>query len=448
MSTIPFFNAVRIIPRNSDFLDRRVGSNGELFINSNTGSIRIYDGQTKGGIGLVRTDLTNISDEVFAEKARAAGVGSNPVGGNTTVSVGSNIPTSPTNGNLWLNTNNGSLYVYINDGDSNQWIQPAFSTPDLTDYATKEYVQSTVNISEFILFVAADDSSQKRINSSNVIKFTGSNGITTSTDDDGNITITGGGSTGAVTFSGTAIDSADSSEIQFVPSVRLQSDLSIENELFVRTINSIESSIYIPTDVFIKNSLSAGTVSSDNFNVKNIDSLDSSTISVTPSAVFQSDLRVENELIATTLRSDNNLIISAESNIVAISADTIQLGGLAKLSKTSETINQIVGATGTVVHNFENGALFLHSGIQSDFTANFVNIPAENDQSISIALILDQGATAYIPNVVQIEGNAVTIKWSGGSPPSGTNNYIDLVNFTLIRYADSWVVLGTLGTFN
>jgi hypothetical protein len=205
----------------------------------------------------------------------------------------------------------------------------------------------------------------------------------------------------------------------------------------------------VPTDVFIKNNLSAGSVTSDAFLVKNIDSLDSSAITVTPAAIFRSDLTVENEIITTNLRSDsNNLILRADNNDLTLIANTIQIDGLALLSRSSEVLNSIVGATGVVTHNFQNGSLYLHTTIQSNFTANFTNVPTVNNRSISIALILDQGSTAYIPNAVQIEGNSVTIKWSGGSPPSGTNNYVDLVNFTLIRSLNSWTVLGTLSTYN
>lgn len=183
-------------------------------------------------------------------------------GGGVSVSVDNAPPTSPNQGSLWLDTNTGVLYVYLDDGDSEQWIQPVFPFPDVTNLATLSYVNSSVanlvstsyvisaieNLASisyvnsaienfpteiFNLNIAADDSTQRNIQSGNTIKFIGAGGVTTSSDADGAITITGGGSTGSITFAGTTIDSADSSSIAFTPAVAFQSNVSVENELIV-----------------------------------------------------------------------------------------------------------------------------------------------------------------------------------------------------------------------
>jgi len=122
--------------------------------------------------------------------------------------------------------------------------------------------------------------------------------------------------------------------------------------------------------------------------------------------------------------------------------------GTTTLQQTTEIIDTKTGATGTVTHDFSTGSIWFHSTIAANFTANFTNVPTTNNRAITVALILDQGATAYIPNAIQIDGVAQTIQWSGGSVPSGTNNYTDIVNFTLIRSASAWTVLGSLGTYN
>ena len=181
--------------------------------------------------------------------------------GGTSVSTSSTVPSTPTAGNLWLDTNSGILYVYFNDGNSSQWIQPAFPYPDISglattaslspvatsgdyndlinvpdlsalpNYATISYVNNALSI--FSLNVAADDSTQRTISSGNLIKFIGAGGVTTSSNADGTITITGGGTTGNVTFSTTTIDSNDSSAITFTPAVVMQSDLTVENDFIV-----------------------------------------------------------------------------------------------------------------------------------------------------------------------------------------------------------------------
>lgn len=67
-------NNLRIIPRDSQYLDRKVGSIGEIFYDLDTDSLRLYDGKIPGGVALARKDLDNVSNAVFLAKAAAAGI--------------------------------------------------------------------------------------------------------------------------------------------------------------------------------------------------------------------------------------------------------------------------------------------------------------------------------------------------------------------------------------
>ena len=67
---------LRLIPRDSDFLDRKSGNRGEIFYDRTANTLRLYDGPTVGGISLAKDDLTNVSNADFLTKATAAGVGS------------------------------------------------------------------------------------------------------------------------------------------------------------------------------------------------------------------------------------------------------------------------------------------------------------------------------------------------------------------------------------
>lgn len=59
-------------------------------------------------------------------------------------------------------------------------------------------------------------------------------------------------------------------------------------------------------------------------------------------------------------------------------------------------------------------------------------------QSISCVLLITNGATAYYPTSFQIDGVAVTPKWSGGTAPSSGNaSSIDGYTFTIIKTAAS-----------
>lgn len=59
-------------------------------------------------------------------------------------------------------------------------------------------------------------------------------------------------------------------------------------------------------------------------------------------------------------------------------------------------------------------------------------------ECISLTLIVPQGATAYYQSAMQIDGNAVTPKWAGGSAPAAGNaNSVDVYAFTIIKTANA-----------
>ena len=386
--TVPL-KILRIIPRDSEFLDRTTGQSGEIFYDRDNNTLRLYSGQNKGGISLAKSNLTNITAASFRAKSvdsklatvvynvtitgpqgadsgnkynlngvyraipnfvvgytyvfvqdnqtnvyfpnangttpnphplnfsadnlsgepgggtsyltdvrylldgasvsqtvyrssafntatsrqvwitvtnstpstlyywcwnhtamgnsiAVADPGSGSGSGGVSVSVASTVPDSPNQGSLWLDTNTGSLYVYYDDGNSEQWIQPAFPYPDISGLATTaslspvatsgNYSDLVNTPSQFELSVEADDSTPVSISSGETIRFVGAGGVTTSSNADGTITITGGGTTGNVTFSTTTIDSTDSSAITFTPAVVMQSDLTVENDLTVSNL--------------------------------------------------------------------------------------------------------------------------------------------------------------------------------------------------------------------
>lgn len=117
----------------------------------------------------------------------------------------------------------------------------------------------------------------------------------------------------------------------------------------------------------------------------------------------------------------------------------------------SEYYTLMSSTSGTIEHDLSTGSTFYYSnGLSANITANFTNVPAvdsANGNIVSVALIIDQASTAYIPSVVQIAGTARTIRWADASVPSGNANQTDVVSFTFIRRDGSWIVLGVLNTF-
>lgn len=105
-------------------------------------------------------------------------------------------------------------------------------------------------------------------------------------------------------------------------------------------------------------------------------------------------------------------------------------------------------ATGTV--NFDvltQGILYYTTNASANWTLNFrgnsgttLNSIMNTGDAWSAVFLNTNGATAYIPNVFQVDGTAtgVTVKWSGGTAPAAGNaSAVDAYTFTIIKTAAS-----------
>ena len=84
----------------------------------------------------------------------------------------------------------------------------------------------------------------------------------------------------------------------------------------------------------------------------------------------------------------------------------------------------------------------------STFTANFINIPASGNKTVTFTLILLQSATGFMMSAVQVAGASQAISWVGGSAPSATANKTDVVNVTIVYSSGSIArVLASVATY-
>jgi hypothetical protein len=100
----PVFDSIRIIPKEDAFLDRKLGSRGEVFFDQEKGTLRLYNG-TVGGITLLRDDLSNI-------KSGAINVSFNLGSGTLTASQFIGIHTGNVVGNVTGNLTGNSAGVH------------------------------------------------------------------------------------------------------------------------------------------------------------------------------------------------------------------------------------------------------------------------------------------------------------------------------------------------
>lgn len=139
---------------------------------------------------------------------------------------------------------------------------------------------------------------------------------------------------------------------------------------------------------------------------------------------------------------------------IGASGTSVSVGGPATFSQNvlfetgvQERFSTITGATGVVSHNCDNGHIFRHTSPSADFTADFTNLGLSDDYATTITVVIEQGATARIVNAVQIGGSAQTVSWQGGIVPSGTDNGVDIISFSILDLGSSYLVLGQLVDF-
>jgi hypothetical protein len=98
--------------------------------------------------------------------------------------------------------------------------------------------------------------------------------------------------------------------------------------------------------------------------------------------------------------------------------------------------------------NFDDGSIFYIEPEGENFVANYLNFPTTDNRIISTTIIISQTASAYIPNVVAVDGDIIPISWANSSLPSGNANQTDIVGFSFMRIGATWSkVFGQLSTF-
>jgi len=115
-------------------------------------------------------------------------------------------------------------------------------------------------------------------------------------------------------------------------------------------------------------------------------------------------------------------------------------------------------ATGTVNMDITTStAWYYTSDASANWTFNFRgdasttldSLIAVGD-SVTVAFLVTNGATAYYPSAFQIDGSSVTPIWSGGSAPSAGNaDSVDAYVFTIIKTAatPTYEVVASLTAF-
>ena len=148
---------------------------------------------------------------------------------------------------------------------------------------------------------------------------------------------------------------------------------------------------------------------------------------------------------AVTLYYDNAVKIATTTSGIDVTGtavtDGVTVAGTLDIEEVFERVSISAETSGTATVNTQvAGIIFFNVNQTANRTINFSNVNANLaiGQSVTSAILLAQGATAYYLNVYQVDGSAVTPKWQGGSAPTeGNASGIDSYSFTIIKTADA-----------
>jgi hypothetical protein len=148
---------------------------------------------------------------------------------------------------------------------------------------------------------------------------------------------------------------------------------------------------------------------------------------------------------AVTLYYDNAIKLDTTATGINVTGtavtDGVTVDGTLDIEEVYEKVTTATSTTGTITFDTTaQGVEFYTANQTANRTINFSNVNANLaiGQSITSAILLAQGTTAYYLNAYQVDGSTITPKWSGGTAPTAGNaSGIDSYSFTIIKTANA-----------
>lgn len=141
-------------------------------------------------------------------------------------------------------------------------------------------------------------------------------------------------------------------------------------------------------------------------------------------------------------------ILAASSGANTFTAKQTFTGAATTLAMLIQNASEVVtisatAATGTIAYNIvTQSVLYYTSSAAANWTVNLrgdgsnsLDSLLSTGQSVTVAFLVTQGATAYYNSAVQVDGTAVgvTTRWIGGAPSAGTINSVNAYTYTILK---------------
>jgi hypothetical protein len=142
--------------------------------------------------------------------------------------------------------------------------------------------------------------------------------------------------------------------------------------------------------------------------------------------------------------------ITASGALSATSFSTtggMTVSGTTDIQEMREQIVDVTLASNVGTLDWTAGNIYyIATAPTANMTLNVTNVPTDASKTMTVNVLVTQGATGYIPTTFQIAGTNQTIRWAASATPAATNGAgkIDIFTFNLIRTsAGAWIVLAS-----
>lgn len=136
--------------------------------------------------------------------------------------------------------------------------------------------------------------------------------------------------------------------------------------------------------------------------------------------------------------------------------ENLEVDGIANLSQIIERVS-VLGSpiSSSTTINVSSGSIYYYnSNATANWTVNItdttnLNTTLEIGQAITVAILVQQGATAYYNTAITVDGTARTTVWLNGSAPAeGTADGLDVYSYTVIKTGNNtFIVLASVNNY-
>jgi hypothetical protein len=246
----------------------------------------------------------------------------------------------------------------------------------------------------------------------------------------------GNSTIGALTITGTTLDTTDSSPLVITPSVTFDTEITVSD-----VVPSLNTAI---------------DLGSSSLRYREVHSQTINTVDPTQAGLL-GDGRVRTNRLYFGDESYTNYLYAGNTSSFSWGPGYMDPGNIfhnrtttyARWKSTGQLVYNHTNPNGTVDVDFllsDTHYFFQPTGA---LTVNFINIPTGGSRMYNMRIYIYQAGTAYIPTSVEVNGVAETIDWQNGITPTGTAGNIDFVQFLVWSFGSgNFSVLGQANSYS